>query len=172
MAGLLAVLFSTGGCIAMSYDPSLFAQVAQIQQDTPQFHTLASADAAGYAQFLDCVSEDHGAMGVHFVNGDLVGDTVLDPLKPEALLYEPGAEGMQLTGVEYIVFEEAWRAEHSEPPSLFGHEFTYVASPNRYDLPPFYALHAWVWKLNPQGLFADWSTMVSCANAEQTAHTQ
>ena len=31
--------------------------------------------------------------------------------------------------------------------------FDHVPAGNRYDLPPFYALHAWIWKPNPSGLF-------------------
>ena len=41
------------------------------------------------------------------------------------------------------------------PPMLFGHEFNFTDAPNRYGLPPFYSLHAWIWKDNPAGTFAD-----------------
>jgi hypothetical protein len=32
-------------------------------------------------------------------------------------------------------------------------QFGVVTSPNRYGLPPFYELHAWLWKPNPSGMF-------------------
>ena len=51
---------------------------------------------------------------------------------------------------------------HTLPPSLFGQEFELVATPNRYGLPPFYELHAWLWKHNPSGMFNDWNPRVSC----------
>jgi predicted ATPase len=35
-------------------------------------------------------------------------------------------------------------------------------SPNRYGLPPFYALHAWAWKVNPSGDFFAWNPRVDC----------
>jgi hypothetical protein len=38
----------------------------------------------------------------------------------------------------------------------------YTGSPNRYGIPPFYALHVWAWRPNPSGVFADWNTKVSC----------
>jgi hypothetical protein len=36
---------------------------------------------------------------------------------------------------------------------------------NRFGLPAFYSLHAWVWKHNPAGTFAMWNPNVTCANA-------
>ncbi len=64
--------------------------------------------------------------------------------------------------VEYVVLQDAWDAAHSSPPSLFGEEFTLVPAGNRYDLPAFYELHAWLWKHNPRGMFDDWNPRVSC----------
>jgi hypothetical protein len=120
--------------------------------------------ADGYGQFLGCVSEPgQGAMGIHFVNGNLVGDAVVDPARPEAVIYEPWKNGkLRLVAVEYVVFQESWDAENSQPPSLFGHTFHLVGSPNRYGIPAFYELHVWAWKHNPSGLFNDWNPNVSC----------
>jgi hypothetical protein len=75
-----------------------------------------------------------------------------------------------LAGSERDVFL-ASLAEHHEdagrgarvPPSLFGEDFHATAAGNRYGLPPFYALHAWVWRHTM--MFADWNPTVSCANA-------
>jgi hypothetical protein len=135
-----------------------------IRQATAHLHHLKTAQAVGYAQFLDCVDEPgEGAMGVHFVHGELMSDTVLDPLLPEALLYEPLPNGwLRLVGVEYLVFQEAWDAEHTEPPVLLGQQLHLVPSPNRYAVPAFYELHVWIWKHNPSGLFNDWNPRVRC----------
>jgi hypothetical protein len=57
------------------------------------------------------------------------------------------------------------RATHSSPPSLFGQTFNFTPAPNRYGLPAFYSLHAWIWKNNPEGMFAMWNPDISCANA-------
>ena len=48
------------------------------------------------------------------------------------------------------------------PPMLFGQEFNFTDVPNRYGLPPFYSLHAWVWKDNPAGPFEMWNQSVHC----------
>jgi hypothetical protein len=67
--------------------------------------------------------------------------------------------------LEYVVFQDAWDATHTTPPELFGREFELVPAGNRYGLPPFYELHAWLWKHNPSGMFADWNPRVHCPAA-------
>jgi hypothetical protein len=136
--------------------------LAEIRETTAGFRDVDSAVDAGYESFLDCMSDpDEGGMGQHYVNGELVGDTVIDPLQPEALVYEPTEDGdMILIGFEYITFQEQWDAENDEPPSLMGQEFGLVE--NLADLPPFYALHLWVFNYNPNGPFARYSPNVYC----------
>jgi hypothetical protein len=139
------------------------ALVAQVRQVTQPFLDVSQAMAAGYEQFLGCVSgPQEGAMGVHFVNATLVGDGEVDAYYPEALIYEMNNGGAQLVGVEYIVMVDAWHANHADPPVLEGQLFQYNGSPNRYGLPPFYELHVWAWRDNPHGAFVDWNPRVSC----------
>jgi hypothetical protein len=45
---------------------------------------------------------------------------------------------------------------------LFGQRFNLTDAPNRYGLPPFYSLHAWIWQENPAGTFAMWNPSVHC----------
>jgi hypothetical protein len=117
-----------------------------------QFVNVSAATAAGYQPFLGCVSgPDHGAMGVHYVNGTLVGDGEIDASHPEALIYEPANGGLRLVGVEFIVDAATWMGKHSSPPVLEGQTFQLVGSPNRYGLPPFFELHVWAWRDNPNG---------------------
>lgn len=150
---------------AAKKDDSLAAAKAA----TAQFHRLDVALSHGYGILHDaagiaCIDKPGaGGMGVHYVNGDLVGDGKVNATTPEALVYAPEPDGrMRLVALEYVVFQDAWDATHSAPPSLFGQEFTLVPEPNRYGLPPFYELHAWVWKHNPSGVFADFNPRVSC----------
>jgi hypothetical protein len=140
------------------------AKLVRIVRDaTRQFINVNAATAAGYQPFLGCVSgPDHGAMGVHYVNGDLVGDGEIDASKPEALIYEPSDAGMQLVGVEFVVIADTWLAHHSSPPVLEGQTFQFVSSPNRYGLPAHFELHVWAWRDNLQGAFVDWNNSVSC----------
>ncbi len=146
--------------------------LAQIRSATRGYRDVNGAIDAGYVQFFGCVHEPlAGSMGVHFVNAALAGDTVLDRAKPEALTYEVRPNGaLVLAGVEYVVFQEAWDAEHDQPPTLFGQPFVLVPSGNRYGLPAFYALHAWAWTANPTGPFAEWNPRLVCAGAEGHQH--
>jgi hypothetical protein len=136
---------------------------ADVRHATATYQDVGAAKAAGYALFHGCVSgPDQGAMGVHFVNGDLVGDGALDVNKPEALIYEQRGGRMQLVAVEYVVLAADWNAKNAVPPTLKGQLFDYNSSPNRYGIPAFYSLHVWAWKTNPSGMFADWNPRVSC----------
>ena len=131
-----------------------------------------NAPPKGYAAALGCVSgSDHGAMGVHYVNGQFNGETLnngqLDPTSPQALIYEPQANGeMKLVAVEFIMFASALPAG-AAPPEVDGHLMLYIDAPNRYGLPAFYELHVWAWKDNPQGPFVDWNNHVSCSLQSQ-----
>ena len=144
---------------------------------TAKFARVSTAEAAGYARLPapaplhECIDADvdlddrdgKPAMGIHWVNGGLLDGTV-DVRKPEVLVYEPQRNGkLRLVALEYVVFEADWGTHGTRPaPKLFGQEFMYVAAPNRYDLPAFYALHAWVWKNNPDGVLEPMNPWVSC----------
>jgi hypothetical protein len=139
---------------------------------TARFHDLDKAMAAGYTFRLPelsgktcIVQPGEGAMGVHMVNLSLL-DATLDSTAPEALVYEPKNDGsLKLVALEYVVFKSAWEAAHgvgAAPPSMFGRTFDFTNEPNRYGLPPFYALHAWIWKPNPSGLLYAWNPRVEC----------
>jgi len=147
--------------------------LAAAEAATEGYQDPEAAEAAGYGlppegPLHECIAslDDTGAMGLHFINGDLVGDAELDPAAPEALVYEPAADGsLELVALEYVVFAEAWDAENDTAPMLFGEMFMLVDEPNRYELPAFYALHAWIWKENPSGTLANFNPEVTCANA-------
>jgi hypothetical protein len=145
-------------------------QLAVARDGTAAFHDIGNAD--GYGLFTDaagiaCIDKPGvGTMGVHYVNGDLVGDPEEDAATPEALVYEPTRNGrLRLVAVEYVVIKAAWDAAHDGRPSLFGEEFEETLGANRYGLPPYYSLHAWVWKHNPAGMFEDWNPDATCAYA-------
>lgn len=140
-------------------------ELAAVRAATARFHALDAATAAGYGLFYVCTDEAGlGAMGQHYVNGGLVGDAVLDPARPEAIMFEPKRDGGQrLVGVEWVVFKSAWEdAGNSGAPKLFGRTLTLVPDGNRYGIPSFYQLHAWIWKPNPAGTYEDWNPRVSC----------
>lgn len=176
-AGLLAApLPAAAHGDEVRLSPGIQAKLADARRATARFHHFAAALAAGYGpqpvidlQGKACIDQPgEGAMGIHFVNGGLF-NTLLDERTPQALIYEPQADGgLRLVGVEYLVFKAAWDgARVADPklparPRLFGQDYHLVNEPNRYGLPAFYALHAWLWQPNPSGLFADWNPSVRC----------
>lgn len=128
----------------------------KVREANGRFSDVSVALKEGYAP-IPCVSGiEGGAMGIHYVNGDLINDDgAIDIAKPEAVMYEPGPNGeMTLVAVEYISLKG--------PANLGGHLFAFQGQPNRYGLPPFYELHVWAWRGNPTGTFADMNPNVSC----------
>jgi hypothetical protein len=138
--------------------------VRTVRDATRRFKDVRVAEAEGYQLMFGCVSgPDDGAMGLHYVNMALVGDGVLDPSRPEIVIYEPLPNGgRRLIGADFLVFSEAWHASNTATPELGGQLMHLIDSPNRYGLPAFYTLHVWAWKPNRTGAFVNWHTDVSC----------
>jgi hypothetical protein len=170
---ILAIVMGVAGATA------LIATAGQPPLEQARAATAGAHDGVpdGYGLFTDkagiaCIAMapmpgmPAGAMGIHFVNGDYVGTTDVEPSKPEALVYEPEKNGkLRLVALEYVTFQAQWDATHSSPPSLFGQTFNFTPAGNRYGLPAFYSLHVWIWKNNPAGMFAMWNPDVNCDNA-------
>ena len=160
-AGLgLASGFVLGTAIAA--DKGTLAE--QVRAANSRFMDVKAAVAEGYSPIPCASSIDGGAMGIHYVNGHLVGDGEIDVEHPEALIYEPVGNRRRLLGVEYIVDAASWLAAHDNvPPQLEGQGFQLVPSPNRFGIPAaFFELHVWAWRDNPQGAFVDWNNDVTC----------
>jgi hypothetical protein len=164
--------------LAFSHSPAIHAQthtvlhdgaqagalVKVVREATERFRDVKVAEAEGYALAFGCVSGgDYGAMGLHYVNFPLVLDGVLDPTRPEIVIYEPLPNGrLRLIGADYLVLASDWHAKNPAPPELMGQLLHLFESPNRFGLPNFYTLHVWAWKENPTGTFANWHAKVSC----------
>jgi hypothetical protein len=102
-------------------------------------------------------------MGLHYVNPSLIGDDIVDPTRPEIVIYEPLPSGRKrLIGADFLVFKDVWDATHTSTPDLMGQLFHLFEAPNRFGLPDFYTLHVWAWKENPTGTFVNWHSNVSC----------
>jgi hypothetical protein len=164
--GLAAAVLVAAGLATAGNEHS---ETAAVKQATNQFHDVAAAGAAGYAELRDaagiaCIESAAGGMGIHYANVGLVVDGAITPLQPEALVYEPRDNGkaLKLVAVEYVVFADAWDAGHLEPPSLFGRQFDFTPLGNRYGLPAFYSLHAWIGKPNPAGYLEPYNPRIDC----------
>jgi hypothetical protein len=164
------------------HEPTAVSMTSPARSATAKYHSLTVAQKAGYSILADtagitCIAEPQmGAMGVHYVKSDLVKNPAIAATEPEALVYAPDRHGhLQLAALEYVVIKTDWEAQQSPPssyvgsrftpvpPMLFGHQFNFTDAPNRYGLPPFYSLHAWIWKDNPAGTFQMWNPSVHCA---------
>ena len=91
-----------------------------------------------------------------------MGDGEIDGAHPEALTYEPRGDGYRLVGVEYIVDAATWMAHPNAPQVLEGPRLSTREQPQSVWLAPFFELHVWAWRNNPNGAFVDWNTHVSC----------
>jgi hypothetical protein len=175
IAIVLAVGIASALARGSTHDPARNAPADPLQQAraaTAHYHSLASAKGNGYALLKDeagiaCIDNPGvGAMGVHYANGTLVNQGLVDPQNPQALVYEPAANGqLRLVAVEYVALQQQWDATHNAPPTLFGQAFMLTPDGNRFGLPAFYSLHAWIWKDNPAGMFSMWNPNVHCDSA-------
>lgn len=167
LAGVAAVAV-TGRMDAQAQHGALHAGAGDlirvVRDATERFRDVAVAEAEGYSLLFGCVSgPDSGAMGLHFVNLSLVNDGVLDPARPEIVIYEPLPNGkLRLIGADFLVFADAWHANNEATPELMGQLLHLFETPNRFGLPAFYTLHVWAWKENPNGAFVNWHPKVSC----------
>jgi hypothetical protein len=142
--------------------------IDKVRNATARYIDINVALREGFVQATPCVSgPDTGAMGVHFVLPTRITGGVLSADQPEALIYEPTAQGaMRLVGVEFIVLESVWAAKNpaGDVPALDGNLLNYISAPNRFGLPAFYEIHVWAWQDNPKGSYADWNTQVTCVH--------
>ena len=160
---LAAILLAGVAAPVLAHSEEMANPLAdKVRAATVKYKDPAAAIADGYVA-MPCVSGPAGgAMGLHYANPPLLEDGVIDVNKPEALMYEPSADGtLQLLGVEYIIF--------TGPTALEGHLFNFAGAPNRYGLDPFYELHVWAWRDNPAGTFADFNPSVTCNAARGDA---
>jgi hypothetical protein len=153
------------------------SELAAARAATARFHDLDTAKAAGYAvrvadvNGITCIDNPGtGAMGVHYLDpglvpelGDASAAAAVDAATPELLVFQPGSNGTQrLVALEYLTIKASWDAQHSGPPSLFGQTFNSTPAGNRFGLPAYYSLHAWIWDPNPTDLFSPWNPRVTC----------
>ncbi|HKD78417.1 MAG TPA: hypothetical protein VKH81_01920 [Candidatus Angelobacter sp.] len=163
LAGSTALLAQAGHS---SEEPSpAQGLVKAIRESTAKFQDVNAAIDAKYTLTFGCVTgPDAGAMGLHYVNFNILGKGILDPAQPTILIYEPQPDGTQkLIGADFLILASQWDPTHpGGAPQLMGQLFQFFESPNRFGLPPFYTLHVWAWKQNPNGAFVNWHPHVSC----------
>src|SRR6266568_354291 len=65
--------------LAIGQQSKASALIRVVRESTERFKDVSVAERAGYALQFGCVSgSDSGAMGLHYINGALVGSGVID----------------------------------------------------------------------------------------------
>ncbi|MDQ4086545.1 MAG: hypothetical protein M3177_00800 [Pseudomonadota bacterium] len=173
--------------------------LAAIRAATERFRDIEVALAEGYVappgahcETAEGMGEPAalGSMGVHYFRPDLLGITAppeprvsgngthTDFLNPAILIYEPQPDGrMELVAVENLVFESAWRAAgHAEPPSFHGRPYEHMADDpatsidEAHMFEPHYDRHIWLFRENPNGVFAPFNPNVRCPEGGRGGH--
>ncbi|MGH9258247.1 MAG: hypothetical protein ACRD3C_27110 [Vicinamibacterales bacterium] len=167
--------------------------LAEVRSATERFQDVKVALAEGYIRdpFDLCDTADmmgwpasFGAMGVHYFRPDLLGITAppsprvdgagthTDFRLPGILIYEPQDDGsLELVAVENLVFARAWRETgHSVPPTFHGVPYdTMTDDPTTeadeaHMFEPHFDRHVWIYRDNPNGVFAPFNPAVTCAH--------
>jgi hypothetical protein len=131
--------------------------LATLRRVTARYHDLKVATGEGFVLLHECESRPgEGPVGTVYVHPGRLMDGVIDPATPDALIYEPGRYGRRpnLVGVEFAIPYSLWTGR--EPPKFLGATF------QREDEFGVFALHAWVWRTNPLGMFEETNPSVSC----------
>ena len=188
VAAAAAALTAFAASAALSSsEPSL----AVVRAQTERFQDIKVALAEGYirdpANMCDTADmmgrpASLGAMGVHYFRPDLLGisappnprvdgnGTHTDFHQPAILIYEPQADGSQkLVAVENLVFAKAWHAAGNVGrPKFHGVEYDHMfdnpktAIDEAHNFEPHYDRHVWLYRTNPNGMFAQFNPKVSC----------
>lgn len=172
-------------------DPAAEPTLDEVRKATERFQDVRVAEAEGYirdpmnlcdtAEMMGRPAE-LGAMGIHYFRPDLLGisgppdprvngDGVhTDFRKPSILIYEPQEDGsLELVAVENLVFQKSWHGSgQAAPPSFQGvawdtmQDDPATAIDEAHMFEPHYDRHVWIYRDNPNGVFAPFNPAVSC----------
>jgi len=165
----------TVGCVLEPNEESTSQQSLQIpdelkdlRADHARYNDIANALADGYqlgykGAAAGCVARPAagggGAMGYHYFNWALMEDPTIDPMQPEALVYHTGDEGQLVLGaVEWVVPKTIWEAAGNTAPPTVYDQTLHIINP----VLNWYLAHAWIYRDNPWGVWADWNPDVTC----------
>lgn len=180
--------------LAAAAEPDL----AAVRAATDRFRDVSVALAEGYLRDpMDlCDTAEMmgrpaalGVMGIHYFRPDLLGitgppnprvsgtGTHTDFTRPAILIYEPQADGsLELVAVENLVFIAAWEAAgNTGRPTFMGREFDRMVDDPATELDeahmfePHYDLHVWLYRENPNGMFAQFNPNATCVHHTQPA---
>ena len=129
--------------------------IATLRRVTARYHDLRAAEKDGFILLHPCENRPgEGPVGIVYYNPTRLLDGKIDPESPDALIYEPPRRPgghPKLVGVEFAVLDAGQAA-----PEFLGHEF------EREEEFGVFGLHVWVWRHNPEGMFAESNPRVTC----------
>jgi len=155
-AGSLAATAGVAGCSAVDslFGPSPEEQVRNHESELERFTDVTTALGEGYQTTGAYVRGDDGTVGVPFVNFEI---QELDPERPRAVLYNLTEDGQyEAVGLKWFVPTE----NNDSPPSLLGKTFSGPYASEGALIPEHYALHVWLYRENPDDLFARYNSAV------------
>lgn len=173
----------------LNAEPSL----DEVRKATKRFRDVKVALAEGYVRDPGNLCDTAemmgkpaalGAMGIHFFRPDLLGITEppspkvtgtgvhTDFRRPSILIYEPQQNGsLELVAIENLVFISAWeKAGNTTRPSYQGVPWDHMEDDPATEIDeahmfaPHYDRHVWLYRDNPNGIFAPFNPKVSCAH--------
>jgi len=159
---------------AKAAGPKLSAELTGVRTALDKYKDPIVAIRDGYFSTVACidfpkgavdgpVTYKPGAMGVHFLNTGNIGP-VLDPAKPQVLIYKPVGDKLQLVAAEWFM-PAALVKDGAPHPKIFeqamqgpmpGHQPIMPAEFVHYDL------HVWLWEENPLGVFEPTNGKLHC----------
>jgi hypothetical protein len=194
IAGLLWTAWTARGVTSARNRPGPGEPtLAEIRAATERYRDVRVALAEGFVRdpFDLCDTAEMlgrpaalGAMGIHYVRPDRLGITAppaprvdgtgthTDFRTPGILIYEPQADGsLALVAVENLVFARSWHAAgHDAPPAFHGVPYDTMAddpataADEAHLFAPHYDRHVWIYRDNPNGVFAPFNPAVTCAH--------
>jgi hypothetical protein len=171
----------------------------EVRAATERFQEVRVAIAEGYVMdptgmcataAMEGRPASEGAMGIHYFHPDLLGitgppdprvngnGTYTDFRQPAVLIYEPQADGsLELVAVENLVFISAWeQSGNRQPPSFHGVPYDRMVDDpatevdEAHGFEPHYDRHVWIYRENPNGIFAPFNPNVSCEHPGPAPH--
>ena len=154
---------------------SLAPELEQTRAALDRYRNVVTAIHDGYLSTVGCIEYPQGGsegamqyqpggMGVHFLNLQFISP-VLDPTRPQVLIYEPAGDSLRLAAAEWFVPVEA---AGEQRPQIFGRELEGPMAGHQPLMPDglhHYDLHVWLWKNNPSGVFSPTNPTVKCPDA-------
>lgn len=140
-------------------------QEIQLLRATAKYNSVHRAIADGFVPTDECAElPGVGGMGYHYVNYERLADGVIEPYKPDILLYAEDDWGrLRLVAVEWFAADPDQDLDTDDGrPTLFGQPFDGPMPGHGPGMPIHFDLHAWIWHANPAGTYAAWNPTISC----------